>query len=174
MNDYIKLTERQKLEILKFMTVFASENKENVRSYLKNIIIEKDKIYATNGNILCLIENIDLSEFQGKVTTKSIKDAYKIKNLGLIKKQENSEEYPDIFSLIPGTYSFNESCISCTYLSVVFTALDKLERSLGIKCPSVNIKQISDLSPNIFTKYIKEDGKLSIKFTILIMPIRQG
>lgn len=165
------LSIKEKLAYLNFIKTFAAKN--DVRQYLNNVIIEENRIYACNGHVVGVIENIDTEGLPNVVTVPSIINANKVNNIILL-EAGNKDRYPNIDSLIPKTRSFKEGSMDPRYLGIIFNSLDKLQRTLGCADLSVTVEQIDPLDANIFTTSIQQDSNtFPIYITIVIMPMRK-
>ncbi len=129
------------LALLELAIPFAGE--DDLRRYLNVVLIrnfENDcHIVAANGHIMAKIVVCDFNHSLGyeRVTTQSIKDAIKVKNVCMLSecKETKDDKYPEYNRLIPEVKDKTESlpAFNCLYLSIMGIAYSKAFNKLWCK-----------------------------------------
>lgn len=167
------------LALLELAMPFAGV--DDLRRYLNAVLIrnvENDcHIVAANGHIMAKIVIRDFNHSLGyeRVTTASIKDAIKVKNICMLEecKETRDQTYPVYDRLIPEAQHRIETlpAFNCLYLSIMGNAYSKAFNKLwGKKDKFAGLKMVtaSDNNGNLF----QGEPASNITAQFIIMPMR--
>jgi hypothetical protein len=167
------------LALLELALPFAGV--DDLRRYLNAVLIRNVgtdcHIVAANGHILAKIVIRDFNHSLGyeRVTTQSIKDAVKVKNVVMLQEcsETKDQNYPEYNRLIPEPMDKPDSlpAFNCLYLSIMGTAYSKAFNKLWgkrDKFAGLQMKTASQHNGNLF----EAEMAANITAQFVIMPMR--
>lgn len=168
------MTDKELLALLKLAATFAGV--DDVRKYLNNVLIRNVNnachVVASDGyKFIKITINNYQTELPELLDVKSIKDAIRINNIAVIKKAENSSNYPDYERLIPKENNAHDlPSINVLYLAQAFSAISVASKAFNFKSHfRLSFENISSENANVFSGNFNDD----ISFKVIIMPMRK-